>query len=312
MKRLIVLASAIMLTVSTQAQTEEELKAQQAPKKAEIAKLQGEVNGLQAQIDALPGWKYGVFGTIGGSITEQRNAFTQTIPNNSSGNIGATLNAFANLKEDKFFWKNSVLFNFSWVRLDDREDDTDSDSFEPTTDIFNISSLYGRNISKDWAVSGLAEYRTTILNNFNDPGYLDAGVGLTWTPSSIQGLTVVIHPANYNFVFSDSGSQYESSLGAKVVADYTRKIGAINFKSNLSAFISYEDVDNLSNWAWNNSFSYTLWKKIGVGFDFGLRSNKQEAFNFALAQDPTATGITLDNVDNDLQTFWTLGLSYGF
>ena len=311
MKKIFVLASAILLSISTQAQTEEELKSQQAPKKAEIAKLQGEVDALQAQIDALPGWKKGIFGTIGGSITEQRNAFTQSIPDNSSGNIGATLNAFANLKQEKFFWKNSLLVNFSWVRLDDRNDDTDSDNFEPTTDIFNISSLYGRNISKDWAASALGEYRTTVLNNFNDPGYLDIGVGFTWTPSSIEGLTVVIHPANYNFVFSDSGSEFESSLGAKVVADYTRQIGPINFKSNLSAFLSYEDSD-LSNWAWNNSFSYTLWKKIGVGFDFGLRSNRQEAFNFALAQDPTATDITLDNVDNDLQTFWTLGLSYNF
>jgi len=311
MKKIFVLASAILLSISTQAQTEEELKSQQAPKKAEIAKLQGEVDALQAQIDALPGWKKGIFGTIGGSITEQRNAFTQSIPDNSSGNIGATLNAFANLKQEKFFWKNSLLVNFSWVRLDDRNDDTDSDNFEPTTDIFNISSLYGRNISKDWAASALGEYRTTVLNNFNDPGYLDIGVGFTWTPSSIEGLTVVIHPANYNFVFSDSGSEFESSLGAKVVADYTRQIGPINFKSNLSAFLSYEDSD-LSNWAWNNTFSYTLWKKIGVGFDFGLRSNRQEAFNFALAQDPTATDITLDNVDNDLQTFWTLGLSYNF
>ena len=311
MKEIFVLASAILLSISTQAQTEEELKSQQAPKKAEIAKLQGEVDALQAQIDALPGWKKGIFGTIGGSITEQRNAFTQSIPDNSSGNIGATLNAFANLKQEKFFWKNSLLVNFSWVRLDDRNDDTDSDNFEPTTDIFNISSLYGRDISKDWAASALGEYRTTVLNNFNDPGYLDIGVGFTWTPSSIEGLTVVIHPANYNFVFSDSGSEFESSLGAKVVADYTRQIGPINFKSNLSAFLSYEDSD-LSNWAWNNTFSYTLWKKIGVGFDFGLRSNRQEAFNFALAQDPTATDITLDNVDNDLQTFWTLGLSYNF
>jgi len=50
---------------------------------------------------------------------------------------------------------------------------------------------------------------------------------------------------------------------------------------------------------------------IGVGFDFGLRSNKQEALNFALAQDPaTATGF--DDVDNDLQTYYTFGLSYNF
>ena len=66
------------------------------------------------------------------------------------------------------------------------------------------------------------------------------------------------------------------------------------------------EVDDLSNWTWNNSFSYTLWKKIGVGFDFGLRSNKQEALNFALNQNP-ATATSFDDVDNDLQTYWTFG-----
>ena len=42
---------------STYAQTAEELKAQQGPKKDSIAKLQGEVDAIQAKIDALPGWK---------------------------------------------------------------------------------------------------------------------------------------------------------------------------------------------------------------------------------------------------------------
>lgn len=309
MKKIIALAATILLTLNLSAQTAEELKEQQAPKKAEIAKLQGEVDAIQGQIDALPGWRKAIFGTVGGSITEQRNAFAQSIPNNSSGNIGFTVNAYANLIQEKFFWRNSGSLNLSWVRLDNRDDLEDSDSFDPTTDIFTISSLYGRNITKKLAYSALAEYRTTILNNFNDPGYLDVGVGFTWLP--IENLVVVIHPANYNFVFSDGDNVFESSLGAKVVADYTRKIGAINFKTNLSAFISYEDVDNLSNWSWNNSFSYTLWKKIGVGFDFGLRSNKQEALNFALSQDP-ATATSFDDVDNDLQTYWTLGLSYAF
>lgn len=309
MKKVITTFSLLILCASAFGQTKEELKEQIAPKAAEIGKLQGEVDALQAQIDALPGWRKAIFGTIGGSITEQRNAFAQSIPNNSAGNIGFTVNAYANLIQEKFFWRNSGTLNLSWVRLDDRDDPLDSDSFDPTTDIFTISSLYGRNLTKKLAYSALAEYRTTILNNFNDPGYLDVGVGFTWLPA--ENLVVVIHPLNYNFVFANSGSVFQSSLGAKVVADYTRQIGAINFKSNLSAFISYEDVDNLSNWSWNNSFSYTLWKKIGVGFDFGLRSNKQEALNFALAQDP-ATATSFDDVDNDLQTFWTLGLSYAF
>ena len=170
--------------------------------------------------------------------------------------------------------------------------------------------MYGRKLSEKWAVSGLLEYRTTLLNNFNDPGYLDLGVGFTWTP--ITDLVVVIHPLNYNFVFADDDTIFQSSLGAKIVADYTRQIGKVNFKSNLSAFASYESSD-LSNWTWINSFSYTLWKGIGVGFDFGLRSNHQEALNFArnLAAVPNPAA-TFDNTDNDLQTYYTLGLSYNF
>jgi len=302
----IVFAIALCIGMSAMnAQTAEELKAQKAEKQAAADALQAEANAIQAQIDALPGWKIGAFGTIGGSLSEFNNWYAQGVPNNSSGNIGFTVNAFANLNQEKFFWNNSVNVNLAWVKLDDKDDPTDSDNFREATDVFNISSLYGRKLSEKFAISGLMEYRTTLLSNFNDPGYLDVGVGATWTP--ITNLIVVIHPLNYNFVFSDNDSVFESSLGAKIVADYTRSIGAINFKTNLSMFQSYESSD-LSNWTWTNSFSYTLWKMIGVGFDFGLRQNKQEAVNFNLAQGNA--GTTFDNVDNKLQSFWTIGLSY--
>jgi hypothetical protein len=218
------------------------------------------------------------------------------------------VNAFANLKEDKFFWRNAANINLKWVKLDDKDDPADDDGFRETTDVFNLTSLYGRKLNEKFAVSGLTEYRTTLLSNFNDPGYLDVGVGGTWTP--IEDLVVVIHPLNYNFVFSSEDDIFESSMGAKIVADYTRKLGAVSFKSNFSTFQSYEG-SNLSNWTWTNSFAYTLWKMIGVGFDFGLRSNKQEALNYAI-NTLGDTGATFDSIDNDLQTYWTLGLSYSF
>ncbi|WJJ97273.1 DUF3078 domain-containing protein [Algibacter luteus] len=294
--------------VSLNAQTKEELQAQKAEKQAIADAAQGEANALQAQIDALPGWRKGAFGTIGGSLSNFNNWYSQGAPNNASGNIGITVNAFANLIEDKFFWRNSLTSNLNWVKLDNKDNPADDDSFNPTTDVFNISSLYGRNIAKNLAVSGLAEYRTTLLDNFNDPGYLDVGVGATWTP--IANLIVVVHPLNYNFVFADGDSVFESSLGAKIVADYTRQIGAVNFKTNLSAFQSYKSGD-YSNWTWSNSFGYTLWKMIGVGFDFGLRSNKQEALNYSI-NTLGNTGETFDSVDNDLQSYYTFGLSYKF
>ncbi len=308
MRKLLLSALCALTATAAFAQTEAELKASLAEKKDSIAAIQGRADAIKAQIAALPGWKIGAFGTIGGSISNFNNWYAQGIPNNSSGNIGFTVNAFANLQEEKFFWRNSGNLNLSWVKLDDEDDPTDNDGFRNAVDVFNLTSLYGWKLSEQFAISALGEYRTTLLDNFNDPGYLDLGVGGTWTP--ITNLVVVIHPLNYNFVFSDEDTIFESSLGAKVVADYTRDIGAIAFKSNLSAFLSYEGSD-LNNWTWVNSFSYTLWKMIGVGFDFGLRSNKQEAVNYAV----NTLGVTdadFDSVDNDLQTYWTLGLSYKF
>ncbi len=312
MKKLLFFLVLCIGVANLNAQTKEELEQQKAEKQAEADAAQAEANAIQAKIDALPGWRTGAFGTIGGSLSNFNNWYAQGAPNNSSGSIGFTVNAFANLIQENFFWRNALTTNLNWTKLDNKDIDTDSENFEPTTDVFNISSLYGRNIAKNLAVSALMEYRTTLLNNFNDPGYLDVGIGATWTP--IDNLVVVVHPLNYNFVFADNDTVFESSLGAKIVADYTRQIGAIAFKTNLSAFQSYESSD-LSNWTWTNSFSYTLWKMIGVGFDFGLRNNKQEALNYIQTLDPANGGdpnATFDSIDNDLQTYYTIGLSYKF
>ncbi|NER10059.1 Protein of unknown function [Muriicola jejuensis] len=308
MKKTGLLALLLLTGFFAFSQSEAELKAELKTKKDSIGAIQGRANAIQAQIDALPGWKTGAFGTIGVNLSSFSNWYAQGFPNNSAGNIGFTVNAFANLKEEKFFWRNSANVNLQWVKLDDKDDPADSDSFREATDVFNITSLYGWRLSKSFAVSTLGEYRTTILNNFNDPGYLDIGVGGTWTPT--DNLVVVIHPLNYNFVFSSEDTIFNSSLGAKIVADYTRQVGAINYKSNLSLFQSYESGD-LSNWTWINSFSYTLWKMIGVGFEFGLRNNKQEALNYSVNTLGNTTE-TFDTVDNELQTYWTLGLSYMF
>ncbi len=290
------------------AQTKEEHKAAQAAKNDSIAAIQSRVDAIQAQIEALPGWRLGALGVLGFDVSQFNNWYAQGIPNNETGNIVITFNSFANLKQEKYFWRNNLNMNLKWVKLDDKDDPADESGFRETTDVFNLSSLYGRMVNKTLAVSALGEYRTTILNNFNDPGYLDLGVGGTWTP--VTDLVVVVHPANYNFVFADDDTIFDSSFGAKIVADYIKSIGGIKFKTNLSVFASYKSGD-LSNWTWINTFTYTLWKGIGLGFDFGLRDNKQEALNYEI-NTLGNTGATFDTIDNDLQTYWTLGLSYSF
>ncbi len=308
MKKIIIAVVAVFTATLSFAQDDkqkaEELKALLGPKADSIAAIQGRIDAIQGEIDGLPGWRKGAFGTIGANLAGSKNWFSQGTPNNSSGNIGITLNAFANLDRAKFFWRNSGNINAQWVKLDNKDIDTDDDGFNGTTDVFNITSLYGYKLSDKFAISALGEYRTSIINNFNDPGYLDLGVGATWTP--ITDMVVVIHPLNYNFVFAEDDAAYESSTGAKIVVDYTKAIGAVSFKTNFSTFQSYKSGD-LSNWTWVNSFGYTLWKGIGLGFEFGLRNNKQEALANAPVQVPA---ITFDNVDNPVQSYWLFGLNY--
>ena len=117
-------------------QTKEELEAQKAEKQAVADAAQAEADALQAQIDALPGWRVGAFGVIGGSLSNFNNWYAQGAPNNSSGNIGFTVNGYANLIQEKFFWRNALTTNLNWTKLDNKDIDTDSDDFEPTTDVF--------------------------------------------------------------------------------------------------------------------------------------------------------------------------------
>ncbi|WP_141675507.1 DUF3078 domain-containing protein [Formosa haliotis] len=307
MKRIFTICFLLVATASF-AQTKSELEALKKAKKDSISAFQSEVDALQKKIDAYPGWHIGAFGTIGANLSEFSNWYAQGSPNNSAGNITITANPFAKLNREKFFWYSTANINLSWVKFDDKDDPTDNEDYRQATDVFTLTSLYGYKFSSKLAASALGEYRTTLLNNFNDPGYLDLGVGITWTP--VPELIVVVHPLNYNFVFSNDDVIFDSSLGAKIVGNYANSWGKLKVNSNLSMFLSY-DSSNLSNWTWTNGLSYTIWKGIGLGFEFGLRDNKQEALNYAINTEGIEDA-TFDNVDNKLQSYWTFGLSYAF
>lgn len=349
MKKLLLLPLVLaFFCLNVNAQTVEELKATKAEKEAQIAALQGEVGALETQIYAFPGWKFGSFGTIGVNASQFNSWLGRgnSNANTFSGIIGVGLNGFANLDQEKYFWRNSANINLGWTKLAQNKEARDNVDFERTADALVANSLFGYKLSDKWAVSVLGEYRTTVLSKFNNPGYFDIGAGLTWTP--ISDLVVVFHPLNYNLVFADDDVAYQSSLGCKIMADYTRKLNILNgisWKSNLSTFISYEDPENLSNWTWTNGFGFTAWKGIGVGFEFGLRGNPQEhlgairdmiettknadgmaSFDQALLNDATFDGIDglfdnpsfKDNIPSTIdlektapiQTYWLVGLTY--
>ncbi len=277
-------------------QQKESIEAKKAPIQAQVDAMNSELSSINDKISGFPGWYKGAFGTLGANFTGRNNWFAAgDLKNSKATTILGSFNAFANNIEDAYFWRNSASLNLGWQKLK-TGNDADNNDFKPVADVLNITSLFGYNISPKFAASSLGEYRTSVIRKFNDPGYLDIGVGATYTP--LKNMIIVLHPLNYNFVISSNESQFTSSLGCKFVADYNNEIyKGIKWRSNLTGFLSYKSQDpQLHNGTWTNWFGFSIFKGVGVGIEHGFRYSPQETKLLA--------------IDNKLQSYYVIGLSY--
>lgn len=299
MRSIFILLVSFVMMGTLNAQSLDELKAQRADLEAraksiiaQADEMKAEIDGLNNKIAEFPGWYRGASGILGANVLGRNDWFSAgDLSNSKATNISATFTGFLNKLDDKYFWRNTAGINLGWqkLRLGNEPEGVDP-KFEAVADVLNISSLYGYNLTSKIAASALGEYRTSLIKNANNPGYLDIGVGFTYTP--MNNLIVVLHPINQNFIFSKEGSQFTPSLGCKLVADYnTELVNGLNWRTNLTGFLSYKSNDpSLHNGTWTNWFGFNVWKSIGVGVEFGLRLSKQEI--------------------DELQNYYTVGLSY--
>lgn len=272
-----------------------ELEARQADAQAVVDEIQGEIDALTGEIDIASGWQKGLLGNVGLSFGATNNWATSATPNSSNSNLGIGINAFANQINEKSFWRNKGIITLGWQGLDTNTEDGESDGFldDRTTDLLNISSLYGLRFSDKLAGSALAELNSSVFN-FLSPGTFDLGAGVTYTPT--DELVVVIHPFNWQAAFSAvEGVSTMSAIGTKLRADYNHVFpGGLGWSSTLSGFIPYsgpeEGDPSQFNWTWLNSLNYALSNGIGINLSFGLRNAEFENVN--------------------TQTYYTLGLSY--
>ncbi len=298
MKKVLLFTCFISLCMITEiaAQNVDSLNARKAELNSEISRLQAERDQTVKLIPPTFGWKTGFTGLVGFSLTEMNNWVTSSHPNSSTSTIQFSSSGFINLLEEKYFWRNSGLLNVGWQKLDlKREDVEDESRYRLNVDVFQLTSHFGYKFGSNFAASALAELRSTLIENSFDPAYLDVGVGGTWTPN--PNLVVVVHPLNYNFIFSSDELDYESSLGAKIIVNYRQEIiEGFKLRSHFTGFVSYEDADDLSNYTWTTGVNFNVLKGIGVGVEYALRWNKQETRLF----------------EDDLQSYFLLGLSYSF
>lgn len=321
-KQLLLLIALIFIGFSAQAQTLQELKEQVAAKEAmikeheaSIADVRASLSDLNDQINFLSGWRKGVAGLVGFNLNRSNNWVGNANPDSKSSALNLDLSGYANYDKPKYFWNNKILVTETWQDIDLNDDGVDDNLFDNAIkDNLNVASLGGYKIHPKFALSGLGELNTS-LRNFLEPGVLDIGVGGTWLPT--KNLTVVFHPLNAHIAWLSEAIKVEApdqdnpitTFGAKLRADYTDNIFVLGkkmgFSSTFTSFLPYSDnkftfTDADGNdvevgafeWTWLNNVSFEVWNGIGVGVGFGLRDASFES--------------------NDIQSYYNLGLTYGF
>jgi hypothetical protein len=298
--RILITVFFFLFCAVVKAQTLEDLNQQKSELASQLKGIQDEMKKIENKIkEDFPsyGWTYGIAGTVGANLSGFSNWAPVALPNSRNTTVLASLNAFANRSEENYFWRTSLGVNLGWQKLirDAANIKPEEESFAQTADIFTFNSLYGYRLSDQLALSALGEFRSSLLNNFNNPGFLDAGIGGTWNPLT-NGL-VVVHPLNYNFIFSKEGFDFESSLGTKLLVDYnTSLLGKIQWRTHLSAFLSYRNIEDFSNYTWTNGIAFNAFKGVGIGLEYALRINRQESSAFGF--------------DQTLQQYFVMGLTY--
>jgi len=276
-----------------------EIKAKMVALNVEAEELKYQIAAFDYHILPWPRWSNGFTGLIGFNQAGTDNWFLREQPNISSTAINIGSSGFLTMDAKRFAWRNTYNINLGWLRFDDGDVEEENEDFRTTADIFNIASILDYKLSHHWSIATGVDYQTSLLDGkLNNPGYLNLGsLGVTYQPN--PNFIFNFYSLNYNLVFSEMESSFESSLGARFDISYTKAIVEnLIFKSNLRAFTSYEKFTGLSNYTWANSLNASI-KGIGIILDTRLRSNKQEAL---------AAGRT----DNVIQFSYVIGLTYAF
>jgi hypothetical protein len=291
--RIWIIIGCAFYSVNMIAQNVDSLNARIAELRTQVGQLNSEIAKTQGLIPPTYGWSKNYAVTLGFNNTSFNNWTLNPNSNSRSTTIMASMAGGANLIKEKYFWRNNGLLNLGWQRLQLDKSSPEGENFQPMADLFRITSLFGWNLTEKLALSTLGQLRTSIIQNAFNPGYIDIGAGVTWTP--MRNLVAVIHPLNYNLIIAEEALMFESSLGAQYRIDYNTDITkGVKFRTNLTGFASYSDFNNLSNLEWISGISFTAFKGIGIGLEYALRWAPQET----------------RMLDANSQSYFLIGLSY--
>jgi hypothetical protein len=253
-----------------------------------INKIARSAKPVEATPDTVKPWKI----TGVGSVNMNQAYFVNWA---AGGESSLGLAAFANLqavyKHKNHAWLNNLDLAYGFQLNAPGSADK---QFRKTDDRIEFTSNYGYKVAPKWYASILVNFKTqfsygynypddsTIISKFMAPGYLVAGIGMTWVPTSY--FNVFMSPASGRFTFvldkqlSDSGAfgvergkSILGQFGPYVRAAFNKDLAKnINLNTTLDLFTNYlENFGNI-NVNWNMLFTLKVNKWLATSISASL------------------------------------------
>lgn len=162
----------------------------------------------------------------------------------------------ADYKNEKHLWQNRVELNYGFNQTGDAP-------LKKTTDKIYLNSNYGFQIEKSLYLSAFLTYQSqfsngyqygsdnerTFVSRFMAPGYVSAGLGITWTPAPI--VSAVFTPVTWKgtFVLDDALAR-QGAFGVEEEKNVLNEMGA-----NLKVELNYDVMKNVNLYSRLNLFS---------------------------------------------------------
>ena len=203
-------------------------------------------------------WKLGGFG----SLTINQAAYSNWA-SGGTNSLGATgmLNLKLRYSKNKHSWTNLLDAAYGFQLLGK----TEAAKFNKTDDKLEFTTAYSYELhpNKKWYLTLLVNFRTQFTAGYNSPndsvpisdfmapGYLVAGLGITYRPANFFTLYVSPGSGRFTFVMNDTlskqgafgvdkGKHLRSELGPYVRADLNKDLAKnINITSSLELFSDY-------------------------------------------------------------------------
>ena len=248
-----------------------------------VAKAKDEVLAVTA--DTVKHWF--ISGT--GAFAFSQASFTNwSAGGENSVGLNASFNLKANYKKGRHVWGNTIGLGYGFNILG-KENKAD---FTKTNDRIELTSAYGYDLIQNnkWLLTALVNFRTQFSNGYNypndsnvvstfmAPGYLVAGLGITYAP--VKWFYLYMSPCSGRFTFVldtalsnqgefgvAKGDNWKGEFGPYIRADMNKDLSkTINLATTLELFTDYlKDFGNIDvNWYMQLNLKVNKWLAASV------------------------------------------------